>query len=134
MPLTGGRTSGPLLAPHEQATAGALVASNDILSRVLAGAPYSIDSAGPWLLNGKKQGAVVSLTLDQPVDISADLPTIDMGIRGADGNETRINLPGSYATRAQHFDLRSVRALQVLVDLQTNTVVEILPVPAPAGP
>jgi hypothetical protein len=109
------------------------VAANDAtLTRILNGAPHQIPNGGRSEVHGE---VFVTLTvgLDAPLSIDADLPYADMGYRGDEGNGTQIELPPPYYIEGTGHMTIEALSLVVTLDLTRGKVIAILPLPFSAS-
>jgi hypothetical protein len=127
-------TSGSELEAEQAEAAENLAFANEQLIALLDGVEYEHVATAPWFLKDELVGATVLLSLDPPLAIDQELPSIDIGVRGEEGNETRIDIPyPGYIRITEHYEIEA-RTIHVFVDLREGKVVEIFPVPFPVDP
>ncbi len=119
----------PLTADQERAKQIAL--ADPVVISVLGAASYQVTGvAGFSVRDSVVIGSVITIALDQPLLVDADLPYIDMGYRGEEGNGTPIDLPPPYyidgVSHTTQFDTKS---LFIDVDLNRGKVVSIIAAP-----
>ena len=115
---------------EEQARRAVELATQDArVMQLLQGVDYELRGAGVWELRGELTGAAVAIDLNEPLSIDGELPAVDLGVRGSEGNETHIDLPPPYyVERTEHYDIDAL-SLYISVDLNREKVVAIFPVP-----
>lgn len=88
------------------------------LKTLLGEASTSVESVWPWFTEDMKLiGAGVTLRLDKPATLEADWPLADFDDQSATG----------YSEKVAHFKASEVTTIEVLVDFDKGTVVEIQP-------
>jgi hypothetical protein len=117
------------LSPDQIALAQHIADADPVLTELLADAAY--ESNVGYRADLGVDGTFVSIeyAFTQPLHVSADLPHIDTGHRGGEDDPTQIALPSpGYIIETSHDEIQAW-SLMVIVLLDEEQVVEILPLP-----
>lgn len=110
----------PTLTEEEVARAQEIFASDPRTERLLDGHPYVVEGIFPWLKSSNEIiGAWLSVSLTTPVDVEGEWP-------GMDYDETEETEP-PYEEGTTRMEVRGLRRVDVLVDLQRGRMVSINP-------
>jgi hypothetical protein len=127
-----GLTSSPPPLTADQERAKQIALADPVVVGVLGSATYQVTGVSDFSVRDNVViGGVITIALDQPLLVDADLPYIDMGYRGDEGNGTpQIQLPPPYyidgVSHTTQFDTKS---LFIDVDLNREKVVSIIAAP-----
>jgi hypothetical protein len=117
------------LTEADASAAIAIATQDETVSNLLEGVPHTVGDATGWELRDEPAGAVVLISLASPLQINRELPAVDIGVRGSEGNETYIPLPPPYYVEyMNHYEI-SALSIHVFVDLEREKVVQIFPAP-----
>lgn len=118
------------LTTEQMMEAERIAEEDPTLSDLLRDANYTMN-VGPYQAQLGVPGIFVSMeyALEEALAVDHDLPHIDTGHRGGEADPTQIVLPSpGYEINVSHHDIEAW-SLMVIVLLEEERVVEILPLP-----
>lgn len=122
-------TGDPVLTA-DQERAKQIALADPVVAGVLGDAEYRVTGVGDLTIHGEVIGGDVTIALDQPLMVDADLPFIDAGFRGGDSNPTQIELPPPYyIDGTTHITVDDTKSLFVSVDLNRGKVIQVIAAP-----
>ena len=113
----------PELTEEEQDKALDIAMSDERVTALLEGHPYTVEAIGLWTTpkSLRKVGAVIVLSFAQPISVDGDLPYVDYG-----GDEYGAAWD-EYREGVAHVASDSVTEMHIMVDLARGQVVAINP-------
>lgn len=104
---------GPTLLQDHLDQARAIAEADPLIQEILAMTDYEISEYGPWSDSGNLIGIIALVDLDTPVTLEADWPG------------RLVEDDGSIVDYKEHRHVVNLKSVNILIDLQTETVAEI---------